>query len=507
MNSITMIDRATAHTLEGISFSQLFSWEWRRAGRSGLLWLAVALLAASFAWGIASTASLHREQSEAQSRMKAYEAERHADVLAHVERFKQPGPELPYWQDPTNVAGYPRYFMMKNAIKPHLPLSVLAVGGSDLQPHMLPVNLDTLFGIDPVYDFENPRGLGLGAFDLAFVVTYLMPLLIVAVLALLCTFERDRDLLRLIAAQPVSPRRWLGARTLAITCWLVPLIAVAFAFALWVIGVSLQSAISEFLTAVVLLVTYGLFWIALSFVVLSRWPSAAVAMSQLIAWWLLLTFGAPILVDLASSVMSPPPSRIAYIDRQRQVTEELTVNRDRILADMFAKRPDLAHATGLIPLLDGVTRNSFFTPEIETRLASLQSDFEQSRADRVRVSTWAGYVVPPLGIAQAFTVLAGTDASRHHQYEAQVRHYQLQLRDYFYPLMQREISAPTPRVINGSMGRFNFDRFDDVPRMQPIDSAAADRVKMVAPLLIWLLVLSAALAGVALRRLRQWPAL
>ncbi|MGO4781721.1 hypothetical protein AB4084_40165, partial [Lysobacter sp. 2RAB21] len=82
-------------------------------------------------------------------------------------RYAEPAPaSVPYWQDPTDIAGFSRYFLRAHSYKPNLPLSPLAVGGSDLMPSRLPVKLETPFGVEPAYDFENPRGLGLGRFDL-----------------------------------------------------------------------------------------------------------------------------------------------------------------------------------------------------------------------------------------------------------------------------------------------------------------------------------------------------
>lgn len=489
-----------------IAFRQLMAWEWRRVAASKLLWLAVVLLAAIFLWGASSTAQLHREQQAAQRGTLAYAAERDADMRARVERFRAVGPELPYWQDPTGVTGYARYFMQQYAIKPHLPLSVLAVGGSDLQPHTLPVKIDTLFGVEPVYEFENPRGLGLGAFDLAFAVVYLLPLVAIAVVALLGTFERDRGLLRLIAAQPVSPRHWLGARVLAIAGWLVPAVVVALLLALWVSGVSLIAAPAELAMAVALLVAYLLFWIALSFVVLASWPSAPTAMSLLTACWLLLTLGVPVLADAAITVAAPEPSRAAFVDRQRKITTAMTEDRERILAQLFAARADLAGATARIPELDGVTRNSFFTPAIERELESMQAEFDRARTLRERASSIAGYVIPPLGFADALSVLAGTDAQRHRHFEAQIRAYQLRLREFFYPRFQREIVAPTPRAIAGSMGRFSFVEFAGVPTLAVADDSAGARLRHIAPLLAWMLALTACFVAMGCVRLRRWPA-
>jgi ABC-2 type transport system permease protein len=83
----------------------------------------------------------------------------------------------------------------RHASKPHLPLSILSVGQSDLQPFAVPIRLETLFGGDPVYDFEHPRALATGSFDLGFVLTFVLPLCLGAVAAAIGAHERDQGIL------------------------------------------------------------------------------------------------------------------------------------------------------------------------------------------------------------------------------------------------------------------------------------------------------------------------
>ena len=134
---------------------------------------------------------------------------------------------VPYWQDPTGASGFSRYFLRRFAAKPHLPLSVLAVGQSDLQPYAVPLRLETLFGGDRVYDFEPPRALATGRFDLSFVLVFVLPLGLGLAVAAIGAHERDHGILPLVAAQSVSARRWWFARVSALATVLVPGMIVA----------------------------------------------------------------------------------------------------------------------------------------------------------------------------------------------------------------------------------------------------------------------------------------
>ncbi|RDZ26095.1 hypothetical protein [Lysobacter silvisoli] len=167
-------------------FFALLRWELRQVGRSRLLWLVLGLLALAMLWGADSGAALHRAQDAAIAQARAADRAWLEQTRERARGYAQPAAEpLPYWQDPTDVAGYSRYFLRAQAYKPNLPSSPLAVGASDLLPTRLPVKLETPFGVEPVYDFEPPRSLGLGRFDLGFVLAYLLPVATILLAALL----------------------------------------------------------------------------------------------------------------------------------------------------------------------------------------------------------------------------------------------------------------------------------------------------------------------------------
>ena len=86
-----------------------------------------------------------------------------------------------------------------------------------------------------------------------------------------------------------------------------------------------------------------------------------------------------------------------------------------------------------------------------------------------------------------------------------MRAYQQQLREFFWPRIQREIVTPTPRP-PGSYARLNFTDYGAIPAYSAQPERAAARLGAVLPLAGWLLVLSLLLTAAATRRLRHWPA-
>jgi len=503
-------DRRTQdHAMTAPRFVDLYRWDLRQVGRSPLLWTVLLILAASFIWGALNTAALHRAQTAAHLRVVAREAAHDVDLQRRIAAYRvavtPDAPAIPYWQDPTSVSGFSQYLLFRHAIKPHLPLSPLAAGVSDVAPSWRAVKLNTVAGADDTYDFENPRGLALGRFDLGFALVYLLPVGLILIFGLLVTFERDHGMLRLAAAQATSPRIWVGARIAAILSWTLPTVLVALAIALALAGVSFPAAWPELVAALLLVACYVLFWTGIATLGLSRLPSAAAGVTSLAALWVLLTLGLPIAGAVIASTVDPAPSSSARVDLQRRTTDAVEADRQAILARAFAARADLQGAADQIGKLDYATRLTFLTPEIERRMSPLEAAIRAHDERQARLAELAGYAIPPLGFGSALATLAGTDAARQRDFERQARVYQQRLRDHLYPLVQREIADPTPRPEPALRGRFNFLGQGDVPAFTFTTAPAATRIGAVLPVASWLALIGAALASFGLIRANQWP--
>lgn len=488
-------------------FRGLFVWEWRQVGRSPLLWAVMLILAACFVWGAVNTASLHSAQDAAMDRARAADAAWHADAARLARAFRAPvtqtAGQVAYWQDPTNVAGYSEYYVRKPALKPHLPLSPLAAGVSDLAPSRLEIKLNTPFGFTDTYDFENPRGLALGRFDLAFAIVFLLPIGLLLLFALLVTFERDRDMLRLVAAQATSPRAWIGARIAAVLAWTVPITIAAMVLALGLAGVPLGTVGASLAIAVLITVLYMLLWSGIALAVLARQPGAGAALGLFAAIWALLTIGLPLAASATTGMIDPAPSPIHYVDAQRRIGDEVQAERDAIITTAFRNRPDLAPFTDRIATLDHATRLSFLMPETERRLAPLKTAIDDHRARQERIAGTVGFVVPTLGVEAAFAKLAGTDPTRQRAFESQARDYQLKLRQRVHPLVQCEITQPPAPEERSTRGRLNLAEPLALPdfRLGETENGLA---RGVLSFTIWLALLALAAVAFGLSRIRVW---
>jgi ABC-2 type transport system permease protein len=95
---------------------------------------------------------------------------------------------------------------------PTAPLGPVALGQSDLFPSQYDVtNQSSVVFMNPS-DIESPWHLMSGHFDLAFVIVYLLPLLIFALSYNLLSAERENGTLRLLLSQPLRLRTLLAGK-------------------------------------------------------------------------------------------------------------------------------------------------------------------------------------------------------------------------------------------------------------------------------------------------------
>jgi ABC-2 type transport system permease protein len=481
----------------------LFAYECRRVVRSAAVWMVVIMIAIAGSWGAVNTARLHSRQQADLARMAQHEAEWYADIELRAARYARPSAKaLPYWQDPTGASGFSRYFLQRFAAKPHLPLSVLAVGQSDLQPFAIPIRLETLFGGDRVYDFEPPRALATGFFDLSFVITFILPFCLGAVAATVGAQERDQAILPLIAAQPVTPRRWWLLRLGAIVIVVVPAVVLCVLAALIAAGTPVRGAWREILAAMTLLAAHTVFWLAVGGWSLARGRGSVGTMSAIAGLWLLLTIGVPLAGSVALRAIGPTPSPVSDVDELRRTTDAVQAEADAVVARGLVTQLGPAAATVDPRALDYSTRLVLITQEMERRLADQEKRRqEHARAERA-IANAAWWLSPQVALHTALADLAGTGTARHQAFLGQVRDFQLALRAFMYPRVLAPVRSPAARGCDACPGRFTFVDYQAIPRFAFRDDPAAVRLAAALGTASWLAIIAAVIAAVGVGNAR-----
>lgn len=490
--------------MTGVPFSALFAADLRRIARSPLLWVVQVLLLASFLWGAFGTARFHHEQTADQARTVQAEAAWLKEVKGRIGRYITPAPPgtpmPPTWQDPTDLAGFARFLLFAHSMKPHLPLSPLSIGASELSPTIIDIKLNRPFVGDPTYDLLNPRALKTGIFDLSFALTYLAPLAVLLLFGLLGTVERDRGILPMIAAHPLPARRWLGARNMALFVWTAVPVLLSLILTLAVVGVPILTA--GVAIAALLVLAWLVFWTGLAALTLSRFPSAATATGQLVGLWFALTIGLPLVAGLVETAIDPAPSRALYVNALRHAGESVERDHEAIIVAGLKSEPAFRHVARKD--VNDLATFSFTVPETERRLAPTFNAIQAHRRDAVARANVLGFMMPPLGLSTALAGLAGTDEAAQLRFEDRARAFQMRLRDDLYGRARTLLLHPTAYDPVRARGQMNYLAFDELPHDPPVIEPS--RLSYALAMATWLMVLGLSLFAATAWRGSRWRA-
>lgn len=481
-------------------FQPLLKLELRETLRQPLTWIVFGALFVAMLIGAGAGADRVERERAVLHDLAAERADAIKEAKAAAQRYSVPSDlKIDYHRDPTDAFGYMNWFLVAHATKPPLPLAALAAGQSDLYPIYLRIDFNSIFP-DAAYDLGNPHQLRLGAFDLAFVLIYLAPLGLIALTATRLTSEQDSGILRLIAAQPVSPATVAAAKYVAMGIVSMSFVIGGAALALTWHG---QFVASPQLLLVGLAIALWIsFWIALAALVASFWRGALTSIVTLVLMWGAMTVLLPATAALILEIVHPAPSRIAYIDSSREAMDGFYGDESKVHAAWLARFPDFA---AIAPeMLKSAEVKRFARDDYyRQRLLPQRNSFDARARAVLASSDRLGLLSPAMMLDGMLQTVAGTDPARHAELVGAADAYSEQLRRYFEPLALRN-AADSRRACPECPGRLNFTLYDEVPQFAPrIDMAAG--LRSSAWTCLYLAVILAAIGLLARRRLREWP--
>ena len=370
------------------------------------------------------------------------------------------------------------------------PLTALAVGQSDLLPYYYDVNIYTNeSSFHQNGEVENPLNLMVGRFDLAFVVIYLLPLLVLALSFNVLSEEREQGTLALTLSQPVSARRVVAAK-LAFRALLV----VGMVLAASLLGILVTGGFGSpgrVLLWCATVVTYALFWFALAAWVNSLRRSSAWNATVLVGAWLVLVVVLPAAINIASGLLHPLPSRVQMVTAQREASNDAVNQRSELLARYLEDHPEMVE--GVVAEEPGLGALAWAaTDAVNSRLEEVTGEHDARRAEQIALVRRYRFLSPALLAQEVLIDAAGTGDARFVGFQAQVRAFAEQWREFF-----------VPAILAGE--QMDASVLPNVPRFSLADEEGADvarRAGVPLTVLGGLLVLAGAGAGVGLGRVR-----
>ncbi len=368
------------------------------------------------------------------------------------------------------------------------PLTALAVGQSDLLPYYYDISIYTNeSSLLQNGEIENPLNLLIGRFDLAFVVVYLMPLLILALGFNVLSGERERGTLALTLSQPVSARGVVAAK-MAFRA----LVVVGLALGVSLLGVLVSGGfgapgrVALWCAAVT---AYALFWFTLAAWVNSLSRSSAWNATVLVGAWLLLVVVLPAGVNITAGLLHPLPSRVEMITVQREASNEAVNQRSELLARYLEDHPEMAGGV----VAEEANRAALAwaaTEAVNERLEEVTADYGERLADQQTLVRRYRFLSPALLAQEALLDAAGTGDARFARFQSQVREFSDEWRAFFVPAILA--GEPMSAGVIPRLPAFDF-------RDEPTRAVAARAAFPLAALTGILLIVGFAAA----RRLRR----
>lgn len=361
-------------------------------------------------------------------------------------------------------------------------LGFSAVGQRDIAPWLMRVRA---LGLEAqIYEGEhaNPALALAGRFDFAFVLVYLAPLVLIALLHDLFSAEREAGRLALLRALPTAGGglwwRRAGLRT--------ALVLLALCLPVLPFAISSGAAAAALASLIGLCTLYVLFWAGLCLGVASARGGSGAHAARLVGLWLLLCLVLPSLGQAALQRALPVDSGLELMLAQR---EEVHAGWDRPKPETFARffvdHPEWRD-----------------TPPVETRfhwkwyyalqhagdlaVREASADYRRRLSQRERSTHQLGWLLPAVATQAALHRLAESDLEAHLQFLDRVRDLHRALRLQLYPYVFEERA-------------WTIEDESKVPRYADSTEAAAAPLGLLGMLALWALA-ALALGARGLRR-------
>lgn len=327
-------------------------------------------------------------------------------------------------------AGYPAYYTFYSTWDAPSDAAFLAIGARDSAPYVLRVRA---LGLQAqLYEGEifNPELALPGRFDFAFVLIYLTPLFIIALMHDLISGEQQSGRLRLLASLPQGSQVWFrrsGLRfVLVLLSLLIPvLLGAAFA----------GTHLSSLAIIVAVISSYVAFWFGLSLLLIVRgWRSVTNA-TALMSVWVLLTLVLPTLANVAILRAVPVHQGVDLMLAQRQAVHgSWEVPREDTMQRFYAHYPEWRNSAPLPQVFHWKWYFAFHQLGDE----SVAPQAQAYRAGLLQRQEWTnrlGWLLPGVGAQAILHRIADTDLLAQLAYQDQIAAFHRQIREFYYPYL------------------------------------------------------------------------
>ncbi len=340
---------------------------------------------------------------------------------------------VPRWTIPNSPMAvgnyYPRIAEMRASA-----LTFVATGQSDLYTHYIkPTVASDDFELN-FTEMTSPTQLLFGSFDLAFVIVYLLPLIIIAFSYNVLSYERESGSLRLLASQPISLKHWVLQKLGLRFFWLLLMVIVILITVFIAMGKISEINVTGYAYFFGIILVYMLFWFAIAFLVNIFGKNSANNAVSLLGLWVVFVLLMPSGLNQIGNALYPIPSRNIMINKMRITKSEATKKQNEILDNFLRDHPEYA-------INDPKQSRSFWhgymasKQLIKQELEPIVATYDEQLRKQQRWLDKLKWVSPAIVVQESLNKMAGTSTADYENFRKQVIDFAVIWREHFMPFL------------------------------------------------------------------------
>jgi len=357
-----------------------------------------------------------------------HEIERQQHTIARLAPLADADLETVFTEhEADNEAGYHAYYSFYNTWDAPSDAAFLALGLRDVAPYVLRIRA---LGLQAqLYEGEtfNPELALPGRFDFAFVLIYLAPLFVIALLHDLVSSERQSGRLRLLQSLPGSGRLW---QRRALLRYGLLLLALGLPV---VVGALISGMNGGALSVVLLLIaSYVGFWLGLCLLIARSLGSSVANATALMGIWAVLTLILPTLANVVLTRQIPVHQGVDLMLAQREAVHgSWEIPRETTMEAFFANHP---HWRDTAPLPEGFHWKWYFAFHQvgDESVADQVAAYRNGLLARQHWTEYLGVVLPGVGTQALLHRVAATDLPAQLHYQYQITEFHRKIREFYY---------------------------------------------------------------------------
>lgn len=455
--------------------------------------VAAVMFAALLLYGFFNAAAWMEERgAQSQAIVQTQEQEiddRRTKVAAGEKGSHEPGNFKADPGDPYDIG-----VSLQHAVLPFVPAAIFAVGQSDILPPDLGASLLTpqRTKADKV-GFENPLSFLYGKFDTAFVVVYLLPLLILAISFNLLSSEREQGTLQLVLSQPISLVEMLMSKVTAQFLIIAGILLMSLIAGVIVTGSFLLDG-DLLIRAIVwlfLIFSYAAFWLSLAVFINSFGLGSATNAVASVTAWLFFVLVIPSVLAIAVSALYPLPPRSEVTSAIRSINLDMRRDGQKLISEYYQDHPELMPADGKIDAADFGLAFIYIQNEHKKKIAEIESRFDEQLRSQQDLVSMTRFLSPAIVTNEALNDLAGTGLSRYASFRQQAKEFDNNWSSFFRSKLFRNETV-------------TLEDFERIPRFKFQEPPTSEYVTRAGIGIGGILVFTLALLIAAIARLKNF---